>query len=118
MTERERFERWFKNSGWAGPITSVVAEDAWQASRRWIPVEERLPDESVPVWAYLPDIGQPVILSLEEEGDEGELAWCKGQHLFWYDKDLKVWACDPDFDDEYRPTHWQPLPEPPEDYQP
>lgn len=126
MTERERFEKTMKDCGYAafdfeskfrsGRYQQVGPDllwFGWQAARRWIPVDEDLPDESIPVWVYIPDIGQPVVMSLEEVG-EGELAWCNAQHLFWYDKDLETWSCEPDFDDDYRPTHWQPLPEPPE----
>lgn len=74
----------------------------------WISVEDRLPDEGVPVWGAT--LGQfPMIAALQVDAD----GWLWGEVYAHYPSDGK-WACDYEVNDDYSwITHWMPLPEPP-----
>jgi len=64
-----------------------------RGERRWIPVQERLPEQNEPVLIYTEMIGRHVA-SIDEEGE---------------------WFCD--YGGEWlfpNVTHWMPLPQPPE----
>lgn len=63
---------------------------------RWVPVSERLPDQSHP-WVLITN----PITGISPASFDGV--------DFWYDDERAVLF------DPYRPTHWMPLPEPPED---
>lgn len=72
------------------------AWEAWQAARRWIPVEEELPENWEEV---LISIGGALAVGYRL----GEYWWMvssQGTHPLGM------------------PAHWQPLPEPPEDWRP
>lgn len=61
--------------------------------QRWIPVEERLPEQGVPVIGWFPGATQSFECSLNEHDG----VWCEygtGIHLY----------------DDERPTHWMPFP--------
>lgn len=80
--------------------------------RRWIPVEERLPEFEVPVFCHAYGSTWIGCRSSDEDGE----CWCGLLELPWYHKKGR-WVVDPEFGD-YKPTHWhpfpQPLPQPPE----
>jgi len=75
----------------------------------WISVKDKLPPVDVPVWIYDPEIGGPIIGG-RSDGGEGWL-WCEcyGQH--WYDG----WQASDFEQDDITPTHWMPLPDPPDE---
>ena len=75
----------------------------------WIPIESELPPLEMPVWLYLPNIRQPVI-GFRSDGGEGWL-WCRCYDGFWYDGE---WKADISEDEDDKPSHWMPLPVPPE----
>jgi hypothetical protein len=71
----------------------------------WISVEDRLPEEGVPVLAIDMEGGEPGILFAVRDGME----WLEQDSTLWIRGKWKadgVWLVGP--------THWQPLPEPPE----
>jgi hypothetical protein len=65
---------------------------------RWVPVEERLPEENEN--------------ALVTHGDDITIGW-----IDWADSDGAMWWTT-DGPDEDGPTHWQPLPSPPEETEP
>ncbi len=76
----------------------------------WRRVEDGLPPIGVPVWLYVPDLGQPMLGS-REDGEDG-WCWCRCYGEPWYDKGWHI--SDAEQDDDYHPSHWMPLPEPPQ----
>lgn len=77
----------------------------------WVPTADtaRLPDEGVPVWVY--EDGR-FYIACRVYDSEGWL-WARCYGLPYLDKQGK-WQCiDAELDDDYQPTIWQPLPEPP-----
>lgn len=74
----------------------------------WIPIERDLPPMDVPVWLYLPNIRQPVI-GCRSAGGEGWL-WCRSYDDYWFDGTWKTSTAEADGDE---PSHWMPLPYPP-----
>ena len=75
----------------------------------WIKVSEKLPDLDVPVWLY--EAGR-IYLGGRVEDDGWLWAQCYGQ-IWWTSN--PGWKGDLESDDDYAPTHWMPLPEPPKD---
>lgn len=71
---------------------------------------ERLPPEDVPVWIYDPNLRQPII-GCRSDGCEGWL-WCRCYDDFYYLNG--EWKTDRAEADDLLPTHWLPLPEPPD----
>lgn len=77
-----------------------------EAAQRWIPVDERLPDEGVPVLV----VGQP----WPEQVRTALIAFDEGWH--WEVMTSCYALTDPasyEWDDDYEFTHWMPLPPPP-----
>jgi hypothetical protein len=69
----------------------------------------------MPVWMYDPDMRTPMIGSRVDLGfvdEHGVQQWGWATAEPWHNG--KRWDCDPDdYDAEYGPSHWMPLPEPP-----
>ena len=78
-------------------LTARIAE--LEAERRWIPVSERLPEEDVRVLLY--SHGVTAVTAV---------GWIRK-----FEPDISEWEC---WDDKWSswdtPTHWMPLPNPPE----
>jgi hypothetical protein len=89
MTNKEEFERWVGNE-YYDVRERVLLYTAWRAARRWIPVSERLPDKS-----------------------GGYLIFNCGCENAYFDFKDGSWETETMFNVE--PTHWQPLPPPPEE---
>ena len=90
------------------PEASQVTEE--QVVVGWIPCDERLPDFDVPVWLFDPEFG-PFIGGRCDDGD-GWL-WANSLGTIWWNKRKAAWDADLEMDDDYHPTHWMPLPNPP-----
>lgn len=75
----------------------------------WIKTSERLPDEDVPVWIHEP--GGPMLIACVTIDGDG---WYWSRCYDWY-HDGKEWKCHDSEGDDYQPTHWQALPDPPSD---
>lgn len=80
----------------------VAKESAELLERRWIPVEERLPGNGVPV--LINYIGND-----EKYHPDGTAVWTECG-CFWWEGSLE----DCDTEVAVPITHWMPLPEPPE----
>ena len=75
----------------------------------WISVKDRLPKMGKNVLTIEKSgyDGSPVLgVMARAEGDEG-WAWAK---VYSY---IDLYDADAELDDNYQPTHWMPLPEPP-----
>lgn len=84
-----------------------MASKAAHGESKWISVDEKLPDLGIPVWLF--EEGR-IYMGGRCDDSEG---WLWGQA---YDEpyiDNGVWKSELYVDDEYKPTHWQPLPQPP-----
>ena len=97
--------------------------------RKWIPVEERLPKEEMPVWitvkhsSWISDYGSDFIPK-EEWGYHPESSGTyKGKYeegIWWYEDEVNEWIrCDGEPNEARDPgvvydtvVAWQPLPEP------
>lgn len=83
-----------------GSLKRRIIEDLepteYELARRWIPVDERLPEKEQEVLAYWPssgldpDVPWMTVARINEDGN-------------WADIEMELEA----------PTHWMPLPEPP-----
>ncbi len=75
----------------------------------WISVDDRLPEDAVPVWGSA--VGQgPGMVAINSD----YVGWLWGTVYSHYHVDGE-WCCDFDVDDDYGwITHWMPLPNPPE----
>ena len=78
----------------------------------WINSKERLPDEYEAVWMRF-DNNTMFIGCISYAGDPEGWLWCNSYGTFWWDDKKARWECDAEADDQYLPTHWMPLPEPP-----
>lgn len=100
-----------------------------QDSHRWIPVEERLPEEETPVWvtvkhsSWISDYGSDFIPKEEWEYHPESSGTYKGKYeegLWWYEDEENEWIrCDEEPNEERdlgvaydTVTAWRPLPEP------
>jgi hypothetical protein len=87
-------------------LTAALASN--RAMADWILVTDRLPDFDDVVWLHEPGRGT-WIGSRSFDGD-GWL-WANSYGQFW--RGDSKWEADAETDDDYKPTHWRPLPEPP-----
>lgn len=81
----------------------------------WISVKDGLPDEDVAVWLRLdngPGGHLMIVGCLSYVGDPGGWVWCNSYGNFWWTAG-KGWECDGEADDDYNPTDWGYLPDPP-----
>jgi hypothetical protein len=79
----------------------------------WINCEKQTPPEGIPVWLFQHDRVSPWVGAYEYCGDDPG-GWFYGNTYgseYWDGSNWK--AFDNEWDDEYRPTHWMPLPDPP-----
>ena len=75
----------------------------------WTPVSERLPELGVPVWLF--ENGIIWIGCRADDADGWLWANCYGSQAYCQEK---LWYCEEaETDDDYKPTHWKSLPEPP-----
>lgn len=80
----------------------------------WVPVGSRLPDLDMPVWLYLPDGPRIVQGCRTEDSDGWYWANCYSSAYFDPTHEGGKWrSLDAEMDDDYQPSLWQPLPEPP-----
>ena len=81
----------------------------------WVSVETDLPPMGRPVWIYEP--GHGIFIGARGDLGEGEWMWghCYGDYFYSEtSRGVGVWRTHTnETDDDYRPTHWMPLPEPP-----
>ncbi len=75
----------------------------------WIKCSDKLPELDTPVWLRMD--GDVMIIGERASSTDGWMwAACYGQYF-----DKGKWeVVDNDPDGEHEPTHWQPLPSPPE----
>lgn len=73
--------------------------------------EAYLPPMGIPIWLYLPDVGQPTV-GLREEYEGGWIWAICYSHPYW-DKDEQKWCANNAEADDIAPSHWMPLPLPP-----
>ena len=72
----------------------------------WISVDESLPELDVPVWLFCDDG-----IFIGCRGEDGDFwQWGRSYDDIWYDEGWHTLTSDAD---DYQPTHWQALPEPP-----
>ncbi len=68
--------------------------------RRWIPIDEALPDRNVNVLVYIPVSEEKTFIASLDEGG------------MWFSSDPTADAYS--LGEDGAPTHWMPLPAPPE----
>ena len=83
----------------------------------WISIEDRLPELERPVWMY---VDNRIMMGCRSEIEYKTWLWCRLHDIPYYSEHYKdmygyPWDFDPISDDDYQPTHWMPLPEPPKD---
>jgi hypothetical protein len=66
-----------------------------------------MPPEGIPVWLYMPEVRQPLIGCITY--DDG-WCWARCYDDFWYDLGWRTSTAEMD---DLQPSHWLPLPEPP-----
>lgn len=78
----------------------------------WKLLSDEQPPEGVPVWFYEPrDYRTMYVGTLEFVDDAWLVGLCYGSE--YYSAKDKHWKCGDSEADDYQPTHWMPLPEPP-----
>jgi hypothetical protein len=86
---------------------NVICDALNAADRfRWISVSERLPEEGVCVLVWLPGFGRASVASVRS--DFSSRHWWNGEEEFFKGD------CGVLFGDDDAPSHWMPLPEPPQ----
>lgn len=112
----EIFDKEFKKNN--GKINSDFIYNCMRAvvdadrKGRWINVKDELPDLEQPVWMIEKD---RIIIGCLCNYDGGGVIWCLIDKLHYGEYFRKTkgypWDFDIESDDEYRPTHWEPLPD-------
>ena len=75
----------------------------------WLAIShDCLPPIEIPVWLYMPEIRQPMIGCRTE--DDGAWYWARCYDDFWFDGQWKTSTAEMD---DLKPSHWMPLPLPP-----
>ena len=83
--------------------TGLIPEEAQQM--RWIPVEERLPEENVTVLAFNADPhAEKYVLARYRAVVHFGYCWCQ------FDQEYDSWCASC-----WKVTHWMPLPQPPKE---
>ena len=83
--------------------TGLIPEEAQQM--RWIPVEERLPEENVTVLAFNADPhAEKYVLARYRAVVHFGCCWCQ------FDQEYDSWCASC-----WKVTHWMPLPQPPKE---
>ncbi|TKD30025.1 DUF551 domain-containing protein [Azotobacter chroococcum] len=77
---------------------------------QWVPVSERLPEIDTPVFLYEPNFG--IWIGGCADADDGWM-WAHAQGTQWFADG--EWKADLFIDDDYKPSHWMPLPAAPGD---
>ena len=84
------------------------------ATSNWIACAAELPPLDLPVWLWF---GQGKLQNLIigcRALNGGDWFWCNCYGAQWWDAKRGQWdAGDAEMDDDYKPTHWLPLPTPP-----
>jgi len=95
-------------------MTNQNEREAGSASNaglgRWTPISEEFPCEGVPVFLW---DGKRVWVGAHEFDGDG---WAFGNtygHFYFNSKSGDWETSDNECDDDYKPTHWMYLPEPP-----
>ena len=87
----------------------LFAQHCVDKATGWRPIAE-LTDENLPVWFCQ---GDQIWIGTKSFDDGWIYTHCHDTHYF--DGESESWACvDAEFDDDYKPTHFQHLPQPPE----
>lgn len=77
----------------------------------WISCDDRLPELGEIVFLHEKD--RATWVGSRDMAEEGWL-WSNSYGSFWFNKTLNKWEADTEQDDDYKPTHWTPLPIPPQ----
>jgi hypothetical protein len=85
-----------------GDAVGLVSSDLFG----WVRIADRLPELGEIVWLWEEGRG-PWIGSRDDPDNEGWL-WGNAYGAMWHNG--VKWDADVEQDDEYKPTHWQPLP--------
>lgn len=76
----------------------------------WIDIEKQKPKENQVIWAILEDEISPVILMYEFIVETASLEFTRIYDVpFWQGG---KWYAEAHYDEEYKVTHWMPLPSP------
>ncbi len=105
----QKTPRWIWNKRWSSEalrmaIAALSEQEKLESnlkvleSKRWVSVEERLPDESM--------YGKEFIVAIKNRFNESHTAT---MHWWGENQQAKIWTVWHDV------THWMPLPEPPEE---
>ena len=87
----------------------IFAQHCVDKATAWRPIAE-LTDENLPVWFCQ---GDQIWVGTKSFDDGWIYTHCHDTHYF--DGESESWTCvDAEFDDDYKPTHFQHLPQPPE----
>jgi FtsZ-binding cell division protein ZapB len=97
-----------ERESWQALASKLEARIA-ELERFWIPVTESLPPFDVPVW--LIDKNKNIWIGARSDSEDGWL-WGHCYDGWFYSKGLWL-TSRVDTDDNYHPTHWAHLPEPP-----
>lgn len=89
----------------------IQSKDRRECDMTWISVNERLPEFDIPVWLAC---GDNLFIGSRCDDGDGWL-WCNCYGSMYWDKTKGKWASFDAEADDYSPTHWMPLPEPPND---